>query len=140
MQLPASRVRSGMGRTEDSPPPFVKFKSARVEPTETAYRMTLDLVALVHAVLDQTEARFHLKDRLDRATTSVTLEIARANVEVKAARWGHYRRIVDLLAEVTASLDIIDRQNATKRRAELTEARALAKQLGIALRPLARLG
>ena len=41
---------------------------------------------------------------------------------------------------MTASLDIIDRQKATKRPTELAEARALAKKLGIALRPLARLG
>ncbi|MFT3692406.1 MAG: hypothetical protein QM831_04645 [Kofleriaceae bacterium] len=129
-----------MARTEDSPPPFVKFKSGRVDPTEVAYRMTLDLVSLVHTILEQTDARFHLKDKLDRATTAVTMEIARANVEVRAARWGHYRRIVDQLAEVVASLDIIDRQKATKRTTELAEARTLAKKLGIALRPLARLG
>ncbi|HEY0254726.1 MAG TPA: hypothetical protein VGC41_24540 [Kofleriaceae bacterium] len=132
---------------EDSPPQFIKIRNPRseqvadrVDLVAAAYQKTLDLVELVHIVLEHTESRFHVKDRLDRAVTTVTLEIARAGVEVRANRWRHYRTILDRLADVCTSLDIIERQHSTQRPIELMKARAVGKELMEAIRPLAKLG
>jgi hypothetical protein len=129
---------------EDSPSDFIVFRTPvsrddRLDPARL-YAQALDLVEKVHIVLEHTAARFHLRDRLDRAATTVAVRFARAESELKSNRWRYYRDALVVITDVVTLLDIIDRQKVTTEDQALTEARALARRLLTDVRPLAALG
>jgi hypothetical protein len=122
---------------EDSPTNFIVFKDRR-DP-ENLYSVALDLVEKCHLVVENTAARFYLRDRLDRCATMVAVRMGRAQSELKSNRWRYYRDALEVLTDVVTMLDIIDRQKVSTEDPVLTEARALARRLLTDVRPLAAL-
>lgn len=127
---------------DDSPPSFIVIRTPRAPERTTAdpYQEALALVELVAAVQEVATVRFHLKDRLDKTTTSVVLELAKVEAETPANRWKAYRRIVDSIVAIISMLDIIERQHATAPITGIEPARSLARRLLESLRPHALLG
>jgi hypothetical protein len=101
------------------------------------YAVGLELARLVHEVLDATEARFYLKDQLDRSTTQVALQIARAGREVSSERWRAYRAAVATVTDIGTLLDVLEAQQATSKPGALAAARYVARRLADELAPLA---
>ncbi len=113
---------------EDSPPPFIVIRTP-VRPVEgEVYDRALELVGLVQNLLEHTTARFHLKDRLDRAVTALVFELSRVKHTVRSARWRHYRRAHELATDCATILDILQHQNAA-RAADLIAVRSLVHEL-----------
>ena len=94
---------------EESPPPFIVI---RTPAPKDVYDAALELVGVVQQLLDKTQARFHLKDRLDRATTALVFEMSKARNLPPSARWRHYRRAQDLANDCATILDILLHQKA----------------------------
>jgi len=94
---------------EDSPPPFIVIRTPK---RKDVYEHTLELVGLVQKLLDSTTARFHLKDRLDRAVTALVFELSRARHEGRVTRWRHYRKAHQLASDCATILDILHHQKA----------------------------
>lgn len=94
---------------EDSPPPFILIRTPR---RRDGYDRALELVGVVQQLLDDTNARFHLKDRLDRVTTALVFEMSKARSLPSSARWRHYRRAQDLANDCATILDIFMHQKA----------------------------
>jgi hypothetical protein len=95
---------------EDSPPPFIVIRTpARRSPYERA----LELVSVVQRVLDHASARFHLKDRLDRAATALVFEIAAARQLPPSQRWRHYRAAQRFALNTATIIDILTHQHAS---------------------------
>lgn len=121
---------------EDSPPPFIVIRTPPVRPAGEVYDRALELVGLVQGLLDHTTARFHLKDRLDRAVTALVFELSRVEHTARSARWRHYRRAHELARDCATILDILQHQNAATA-AHLTPVRSLVHDL---VAELSRLG
>jgi hypothetical protein len=94
---------------EESPPPFIVI---RTPARKDVYDHALELVGPIQQLLDNTRARFHLKDRLDRAATALVFEMSKARNLPVSARWRHYRRAQDLANDCATILDILLHQNA----------------------------
>ena len=94
---------------EDSPPPFIVIRTPR---RRSPYERTLELVGLVQQLLDHTKARFHLKDRLDRAATALAFELSKVRHLPNSVRWRHYRKAQDLANDCATILDILAHQQA----------------------------
>ena len=94
---------------EDSPPPFIVIRTPKRRST---YERTLELVGLVQQLLDHTKARFHLKDRLDRAATALVFELSKVRHLPNSVRWRHYRKAQDLANDCATILDILGHQQA----------------------------
>jgi hypothetical protein len=124
---------------DDSPPGFITIRTpqTRVPVTYDVYEVALELARLVQLVLESCSARFYLKDRLDRAATTVALQIARASRGVPSERWIAYREVLAAVTDIGTLLDILDKQQATTRTGDLAAARYVARQLAIELEPLA---
>jgi hypothetical protein len=119
---------------EDSPPSFITIRTPDPDgKLVDVYELSLELVEVVHVVVEATGARFHLKDRLDRYTTQVTMRLARARTEIRANRWRGYRDIIEHLTDVATMLDIVERQRVSTATAELAKARAITRRLVDAL-------
>lgn len=122
---------------EDSPSSFVRFKP-RAKPD--AYATALVLVQHVAPVCEHGKARPYLRHQLDRLATQVVLGLARGDWDVAANRWRHARRVLDIVRECGALLDIMIAQQAGPE-PSLTDARdttrvlarMLAAQGGIAV-------
>src|SRR5258706_9691319 len=123
-----------------TPPDFVVIRVPEHVLPSDVYALALELVERVHVVLDHTTARFHLKDRLDRATCMIAMRVARAQLDIKPNRWRHARDVVETVTDVVTMLDILDRQKASAKIVELDQAPAFARSLLAELRPLAQLG
>ena len=121
---------------EDSPSNFIRFSAPTDLGHSEPYQRALDLVTHVHEVLESAGARFHLKDRLDRSTTSIVMLLGQADAEPKTVRWRHYRKVLQLATDVSTLLDILQRQRATVATEGLTQARATVRQLISQLGPL----
>lgn len=80
-----------------------------VEPADRLYRRTLELTALVAALVDNLEvARFHLRDRLDREATHLAMSCRRAAADpAPSARRRAYREAAPSAQACAAILDII---------------------------------
>ena len=117
---------------EDSPPDFITIRTPEREVVDT-YELALELVAVVHVVLAKTTARFHVKDRIDRYTTQVTMRLARARTDVKPNRWRYYRDVIEHLTDIGTMLDIVDRQHESTAHAEHARAVQIVRQLVAAL-------
>jgi hypothetical protein len=125
--------------TDDSPPEFITIRTPGAVPTVDVYEVALELVRLVHLVVEASGARFHLKDRIDRATTSLAVLIARARDESAQKRWRVYREVLALVTDIATLLDVLDKQAATSRPGDLAGARYIAQRLRVELAPLAAL-
>ncbi len=77
---------------------------------EGVYQQALELTALVDAVLEKAEARFHHKDTLDKASTLVAICVAQAASETtKVARRRQYRAARRAMTDCIVVLDILAR-------------------------------
>jgi len=121
---------------EDSPP-FIVIRTPRPIPQPDRYERALELVGLVHEIVETAGTRFYLKDRLDRAATGLVFEIGRASEAVPMIRWKNYRAAQAFGADVATVLDILVHQRAASAPL-LDRARALVRELLADLAPLAR--
>jgi hypothetical protein len=125
---------------DDTPPGFITIRTplGRQEPVAyDVYEVALELARLVQLVLETCSARFYLKDRLDRAATTVALQIARASRGTPRERWVAYREVLVAVTDIGTLLDILDKQRATTRPGDLSAARYVAERLASELEPLA---
>lgn len=120
---------------EDSPPPFIVIRTP-APPQLDAYDRALALVGVVQGLLERAQARFYLKDRLDRAMTSLVFELSRARHAVKPTRWRHHRRAHELACDCATILDILRHQNA----ANVDDLQRAQQMLHDLLADLGRLG
>jgi hypothetical protein len=97
----------------DAHPFAVHFRADNPHALERAgvYEQALALISAIDAVVEKTEARFHLKDLLDKRATMVTLAIAQAAGETaKGDRRKHYRIARRAATDCAAILDILGRR------------------------------
>ena len=87
-------------------PPFITFRRREV------YDRALALAGEIHRLLEHASARFHLKDRLDRAATGLVFELARARGEIRSRAWRNYRRAHQLATDCATILDLFEHQSA----------------------------
>ncbi|MFN0251248.1 MAG: four helix bundle protein [Kofleriaceae bacterium] len=98
---------------EDAHPFAVQFRDDNPHALERAgvYEQALALVSAVDAVVEKAEARFHLKDLLDKSATMTALRIAQAAGETaRADRRKHYRIARRAATDCAAILDILGRR------------------------------
>ena len=107
--MAAPLARYYMNMHEDSPPPFIVIRTPK---RRTPYERSLELVAVVQKLLDVTKARFHLKDRLDRAMTALVFELSNVRHQPRSVRWRHYRAAHKLANDCATILDILAHQEA----------------------------
>ena len=103
---------------EDSPPPFIVIRTPPAIPTIStdarvshAYQRALVIVGQVSEIVDASTARYYLKDRLDRAATSVVFALGRAG-EVRFGRWKELRSAQAAAVQLATLLDIFAHQRA----------------------------
>jgi len=120
---------------DDSPAPFIVFKPTKPE----RYQLALDLVGLVHDILEHAGSRYRIKDRLDRNATAIAMQLANADDEPTTIRWRAYRRVLALVIECGTLLDIMTRQGLPPI-AEITRTRETLAKLHDLLTPLALRG
>lgn len=102
---------------EDSPPPFIVIRTptaiSSVAMRQTPYQQALAIVGLVSEILETSTVRFYLKDRLDRAATSVVFALGRAaQGTVRFGRWKEFRAAQGSAAQLATLLDIFAHQRA----------------------------
>ena len=103
---------------EDSPPPFIVFRAPKVERPKAndVYQLALDFTAKVELVLQRTEARFHMKDRLDKSSAGIAMHVAQAiNDLAPAGRRKSYRMAHALAVDCSTMLDILARRSDVDR-------------------------
>jgi len=98
---------------EDSPPPFIVIRTplAVAQPRVTLYQRGLEIVGLISEIIQKASARFYLKDRLDRAATSVVFALGRA-ADAPNGKWKDYRAAHGHATAVATLLDILAHQKA----------------------------
>lgn len=122
---------------------FIRLRTPRASESEQVqsvidvYEVALELARLVGEVIEATAARYHLRDRLDRAATSIALHVARATREVSIERRKGYREALATVTDIGTLLDVLDRQQVTNRPGALSAARYVARRLQAELEPLA---
>lgn len=100
---------------DESPPPFIVFRSPKVERVD-CYQLALDFTAKVELVLQKTEARFFMKDRLDKSSAGIAVHIAQAvNDLAPAGRRKSYRLAHALAVDCSTVLDILARRSDVDR-------------------------
>lgn len=102
-----------MAVREDSHPFAVTFRDDNPDAKQRqgVYEQALQLTALVDKLVDSIEARFHLKDTLDKSSTVVALRIAQAASETsKGDRRRQYRVARRAATDCAAVLDILARR------------------------------
>ena len=98
--------------------------------SEGIYQQALELTALVDAVLEKAEARFHHKDTLDKASTLVAICVAQAASETtKVARRRQYRAARRAMTDCIVVLDILARRPGMGGEEVIAPAHALATHL-----------
>ncbi len=98
---------------QDAHPFAVHFRDDNPHSLERAgvYEQALALTSAVDAIVEKSEARFHLKDLLDKSATMVALRIAQAAGETaKGDRRKHYRIARRAATDCAAILDILGRR------------------------------
>src|SRR5205814_3532005 len=102
-------------------PPFIVIRtpaaiSSSLHPVATRpapYQQALVIVGVVTELLETATVRFYLKDRLDRAATSVVFALGRvAQGSVRFGRWKEYRTAQGSAAQLATLLDIFAHQRA----------------------------
>lgn len=129
---------------EDSPPPFIVIRTPATIPPATssdarasqAYQQALAIVGQVSEILDASTARFYLKDRLDRAATSVVFALGRAaQAGVRFGRWKEFRAAQGSAVQLATLLDIFAHQRAAAPQL-LTKAQRAVRELLEDISPL----
>ena len=96
---------------EESPPPFIIFRSPKLERVDV-YQLALDFTASIERLLKGTEARFFMKDRLDRNATGIAMQVAQAiNDLAPSGRRASYRKAYALAVDCSTILDILARRS-----------------------------
>lgn len=98
---------------EDSHPFAVSFRRDNPDAAKRqgVYETALELTALIDQVVETTQARFHLKETLDKASTVIALRIAQAGGETsKGERRRQYRIARRAATDCAAVLDILARR------------------------------
>jgi four helix bundle protein len=98
---------------EDSHPFAVTFRDDNPDAKQRlgVYEQALRLTELVDRLIETTEARFHLKDTLDKASTVIALRIAQAGGETsKGERRRQYRVARRAATDCAVVLDILGRR------------------------------
>jgi hypothetical protein len=117
---------------EPSPPPFIVFRTPkRTEKIERVdvYQLALDFSAAIETVLQMVDARFYLKDRLDRNATSIAMWVgSAANDLAPAGRRATYRKARAAAGDCSTILDILARRPGVPRSA-IDPAQKLLAQL-----------
>ena len=121
---------------EDSPAPFIVFRTPRGQqaPRVAPYQRALELVGVVHDIVQTAGTRFYLRDRLDRATTGLVFSLGEAT-HAPTAKWKSFRAARVHATTVSTVLDILEHQQAVKIEL-LTRARALVSELLADISPL----
>jgi len=101
------------------------------------YEVALELARLVGEVIEATPARYHLRDQLDRASTAIALQLARAAREVSSERRKGYREALVTVTDIGTLLDVLGTQQVSARPGALSAARYVARRLQAELEPLA---
>jgi hypothetical protein len=118
---------------EDSPAPFIIIRTPQ---KKDLYERALEIVGLIHDVVERAPARFHMKDRLDRSASTMVFELSRAKREIRSRAWKHYRRAHELGTDITTILDILEHQSAITAQ-DLLALRTLLHEVLADLVPLA---
>lgn len=120
---------------DESPAPFIVIRTPA--PKREPYDLALELVGVVHDLVDKAAARFYVKDRLDRAATGLVFELGRAAADVPMRRWRSYRAAQRHAADCATLLDILVHQRAAPLD-ELDRARARVRELLSEIAPRSR--
>lgn len=90
--------------------------TAEAGPPRGVYELSMELAGLVEVVIEQVEARFHLKDALDRAALVVCVRVAQAAGETtKLERRRQYQHARRAATECATLLDLLGRKSPTSR-------------------------
>jgi|MudIll2142460700_1097286.scaffolds.fasta_scaffold05777_6 hypothetical protein len=105
---------------ESSPPPFIVFRNPKANAASIervdVYQLALDFTAKIELILRKVEARFHLKDRLDRNATGIAIHVGQAaNDLAPSGRRRSYRLAHALAVDCSTILDIIARRTDVDR-------------------------
>ena len=98
---------------QDAHPFAVHFRQDNPHATERigVYDQALALTTLVDVLVESSQARFHLKDLLDKSATLVAMRVAQAAGETsKQERRRQYRVARRAATDVAAVLDIMARR------------------------------
>ena len=125
---------------DDSPPPFIVFRRKGATAEEQArvdlYQIALDFTAKVELVLQKSDARYLLKDRLDRAASGIAMHVAQAVKDLApSGRRKSYGVAYKLAVDCTTILDILARRSDVDL-VVVSAAQALLSQLVSNLDPL----
>jgi hypothetical protein len=124
---------------DDSPPPFIVFrkKTATAEDKRVdVYQLALDFTEKVVDLLLTTEARFFLKDRLDKNATGIALHVAQAVKDLApSGRRKSYGIAYRLAVDCSTVLDILARRSDVNL-AAVSEVQTIVSQLVSNLDPL----
>ena len=100
---------------QDAHPFAVHFREDNPHSVERqgVYEQALALTASIDQLVEKSEARFHLKDLLDKSATMIALRIAQAAGETgKSERRRQYRMARRAATDCAAILDILSRRVA----------------------------
>lgn len=125
---------------DDSPPPFIVFRKKGATAEEQArvdlYQLALDFTAKVELVLQKTETRYLLKDRLERGASGVAMHVAQAVKDLApSGRRKSYGAAYKLAVDCSTILDILARRSDVDLLV-VSVAQALLSQLVSNLDPL----
>ena len=100
-------------------------RSADAGPPRGVYELSMELAGMVEVVIEQVEARFHLKDTLDRAVLVVCVRVAQAAGETtKLERRRQYQHARRAATECATLLDLLGRKAPTSSPIEHAQAAA----------------
>ena len=104
---------------EPSPPPFIVFRSpkalAKVERVDV-YQLALDFTAAVETITTTIDARFHLKDRIDRSAFAIAIWVGKAASDLSpTGRRKTYRDAHKAALDCSTVLDILARRRDVDR-------------------------
>jgi hypothetical protein len=125
---------------DDSPPPFIVFRKKGVTAEEKVrldlYQVALDFTATIEKLLLTTEARYFLKDRLDKNATGIAMYVAQAVKDLApGGRRRSYGLAYKLAVDCSTILDILARRSDVDL-VTVSAAQALVSQLVSNLDPL----
>ena len=114
---------------ESSPPPFIVFRTPKLERVDI-YQLALDFTAKVEAIVHKTDARIHLRDRLDRGATAIAIQVGQAvNDLAPSTRRATYRKVHALAVDCSTVLDILARRSDLDRSLVVAAQKVVAELL-----------
>lgn len=105
----------------DSPPPFIVFRKKTVTSEDSRkpeavkpdlYQLALDFTANVEQVLQKVDARFYLKDRLDKNAMAIAMHVGQGVKDAApSGRRKSFTTAYKLAVDCTTILDILARRS-----------------------------